>query len=288
MHQKKEKLLMSYKQIKALILILPTVTIGLWEYIRHAFLLPYISMDLGNWLSPIIVLFVTLTVVRKLFLIYEHLQEELEKEKAEKAIFQERERIARELHDGIAQSLFLYSVQINQMKKQYPSFDWTNLEKSLRQVHDYVRHAITNLKNPPLIDQNLWKSQLTRWLEQYQLDTSLDVKTHFTYPIEQLNTKEKVELFACIQEALTNIRKHAKAKSIELSLIPWENGWKLEITDDGVGFQSESVNNPNHFGLKIMKERAKEIGATFSFCRQGNQTMLVIAKGDKKWGPTGS
>ncbi len=275
---------MSYKQIKALILILPTVTIGLWEYIRHAFLLPYISMDLGNWLSPVIVLFVTLTVVRRLFLTYEHLQEELEKEKAEKTIFQERERIARELHDGIAQSLFLYSVQINQMKKQYPSFDWSKLEKSLRQMHDYVRHAITNLKNPPVIDQNPWKSQLTNWLEQYQLDTGLIVKTNFSYPAEQLNPKEKVELFACTQEALTNIRKHAKAKHIELSLIPWENGWKLEIIDDGIGFKSDPLDNPNHFGLKIMKERAKEIGATFSFYRQGNQTILVIAKGDKKNG----
>ena len=46
---------MSYKQMKWLILIIPTLTIGIWEYVRHEFLLPYISMDLGNLLAPVIV-----------------------------------------------------------------------------------------------------------------------------------------------------------------------------------------------------------------------------------------
>lgn len=44
---------MTYKQIKRLILILPTITIGVWEYVRHQFLLPYISMEAGNWLTPV-------------------------------------------------------------------------------------------------------------------------------------------------------------------------------------------------------------------------------------------
>ncbi|MEX2103784.1 MAG: sensor histidine kinase, partial [Bacilli bacterium] len=57
---------MSYRQIKWLILIIPTLTIGLWEYVRHQFLLPYISMELGNWLAPVIVFVVTITFLLKL------------------------------------------------------------------------------------------------------------------------------------------------------------------------------------------------------------------------------
>lgn len=43
---------MSYKQIKWMILLIPTFTVGIWEYIRHQFLMPYLSMDAGNWLTP--------------------------------------------------------------------------------------------------------------------------------------------------------------------------------------------------------------------------------------------
>lgn len=51
---------MTYKQLKWLILTIPTLTIGIWEYVRHEFLLPYISMELGNWLAPVFVLLVSL------------------------------------------------------------------------------------------------------------------------------------------------------------------------------------------------------------------------------------
>lgn len=107
-----------YRQIKWLILLLPTLTIALWEYVRHAFLLPYISMDMGNVLSPLLVFFVTLVFVRYLFSILEKMQEELRQEKEKKAALIEREKLARELHDGIAQSLFLLSVKMNKFGRK--------------------------------------------------------------------------------------------------------------------------------------------------------------------------
>jgi two-component system nitrate/nitrite sensor histidine kinase NarQ len=70
---------MSYKQIKWLILIIPAVVSGLWEYVRHRFLLPFISMQLGNWLTPLLVFTVTIVLLLRLFAIYEKMQEELKK-----------------------------------------------------------------------------------------------------------------------------------------------------------------------------------------------------------------
>lgn len=99
---------MSYKQIKWMILLIPTLTVALWEYVRHRFLLPYISMDLGNWLTPVIVYVVSITLLTRLFLILERIQKELEHEREAKAAFESREKMAKELHDGIAQSLFYY------------------------------------------------------------------------------------------------------------------------------------------------------------------------------------
>ncbi|MFC0469203.1 histidine kinase [Halalkalibacter kiskunsagensis] len=102
---------MTYKQIKWLILLIPTLTSATWEYVRHKYLLPYIFMEVGNLLSPVFVFLVTMIVVVKLFKILEHMKEELEKEKAQKSILEEREKLSRELHDSIAQTLFLLSVK---------------------------------------------------------------------------------------------------------------------------------------------------------------------------------
>ena len=109
---------LKYKQIKWLILTIPTITIALWEYIRHAFLLSYISMDIGNFLSPILVFVVTLVFLRHLFSVLERIQEAVRLEKANKVALIEREKLARELHDGIAQSLFLLSVKVNKFGRK--------------------------------------------------------------------------------------------------------------------------------------------------------------------------
>ena len=72
---------MSYKQIKWMILLIPTLTVGLWEYIRHQFLMPYLSMDAGNWLTPVIVYLVSVTLLSRLFRMLEGARATLEQEK---------------------------------------------------------------------------------------------------------------------------------------------------------------------------------------------------------------
>ena len=143
---------MKYKQIKWLILMTPTVTIALWEYLRHEFLLSYITMEMGNFLSPLFVFIVTLVFLRHLFSVLERMQEELRGEKTKKAALIEREKLARELHDGIAQSLFLLSVKMNKFGRknqleQDPDFQ--KIKQTLQHVHEDTRQAITNLKYDP-------------------------------------------------------------------------------------------------------------------------------------------
>src|SRR5690606_27321937 len=100
------------------ILTIPTLTIGVWEFVRHEYLLPYISMEMGNVLAPVVVFLVTMVFLTQLFRMIERHQEELNQIRALQAVLEERERIARELHDGIAQSLFFLSAQISKMEKQ--------------------------------------------------------------------------------------------------------------------------------------------------------------------------
>jgi two-component system nitrate/nitrite sensor histidine kinase NarQ len=273
---------MSYKQIKWLILITPTVVIGVWEYVRHEFLLPYISMDLGNMLSPVIVFLATITLVLRLFMRYEELQEQLKNEREEKAVLEERERIARELHDGIAQSLFLCSVQVNRMKQKEPNDqEWEELEKSLRQIHNYIRYSISNLKSTPSsTPAAAWKVRVQELIRQFHLNTGIPVALNVELEETRLTAKEKIELFACIQEALTNIQKHAQATEVTIALQPRENGWCLEIEDNGQGYSGNPFQQPHRFGLRIMQERATEMKAILSLSRHQGKTRLVIKKGE--------
>ncbi|MFC7442704.1 sensor histidine kinase [Laceyella putida] len=269
---------MRYQQIKWLILIIPTIVVGLWEYVRHEFLLSYLSMDAGNILTPVIVFLVTITLLLRLFVIYEKMQEELKKERAEKAVLKERERIARELHDGIAQTLFLCSVQLDHLKQKYDDGELNQVHKHLRQIHDDVRQSIYNLKHSSTAASHVWQERLSHWLNQFRLDTGIPLEAELTLKEERLNPREKVELFACIQEALTNIRKHASAEHVTLRLEPLQSGWSLTVLDDGKGFTGDPFQHHDRFGLKIMQERARNMKASFSFTRENGITRLQIKR----------
>lgn len=185
---------MKYRQIKWLILLLPTLTIALWEYVRHAFLLPYISMDMGNVLSPLLVFFVTLVFVRYLFSILEKIQEELRQEKENKTALIEREKLARELHDGIAQSLFLLSVKMNKFGRknsleQDP--DFIRMKQTLQHVHDDTRQAITNLKHSPSDSSESWTESIHQYVDDLTHTHLLDVNLDWRLSETTLSRKEK-------------------------------------------------------------------------------------------------
>src|SRR5690554_4338859 len=107
---------MSARQIQWLILIIPTVTIGVWEYLRHtAFMLERLSMEAGNYLSPVLVFAVTMVFVRPLMQRLNDMQLQLRRERESKTLMAEREQLARALHDGMAQTMFLLSVKLHKL-----------------------------------------------------------------------------------------------------------------------------------------------------------------------------
>lgn len=272
---------LSYRKIKWLILLIPTLTVGVWEYVRHQFLLPYISMELGNWLTPLIVLLVTMLLTTKLFNLLEQIQEELQRSKAMQAVLQERENLARELHDGIAQSLFLLSVTMDQMEEQAANLDKPlhRMRQTVREVDEYVRQAITNLRYPPEPMSMPWMESLERLTREFARDTSIKVNFQWDLPETALSMKEKVELYASIREALLNVRKHAGAREVWIQAESAGGGWRCQVVDDGQGFTTDPFREGHRYGLKILKERAAEMGWTLELKRDGGKTALIIQKG---------
>ncbi|MGO4543140.1 sensor histidine kinase, partial [Paenibacillus sp. 2TAB19] len=179
-----------YKQIKWLILIIPTLTIWIWEYVRHEYLLPYISMDAGNWLSPLIVFLVTLLLITRLFAILENIQEELHQTRLLQTALQERENLARDLHDGIAQSLFLVSVKLDQVKQSDElNEQFLSVKKTVHEVNEYVRQSIANLKYPPEVITVPWKDTIKDIIRDVDLDST--VKIDYKWPIKDVDLSIK-------------------------------------------------------------------------------------------------
>lgn len=271
---------MTYKQMKWLILTIPTLTIGLWEYIRHDLLLSYISMELGNWLAPVFVLLVSLLLLTKLFRMIEHNQEELNRSKAMRAVLEEREKLARELHDGIAQSLFFLNAQVMQLEKKNladgPSLD--KMKESVHRTNDYVRQAIANLRHTADSDKAPWLQGVESLIQELRLETALRIESDWRIPEAMLTSKEKVELLAIIREALLNCYKHSGASRVSLRAETVGGGWICTVSDDGVGFDPDKAGGKSRYGLRMMQDRARQMAWRVSFERAGGETKVTIRK----------
>ncbi|SHN62209.1 MULTISPECIES: histidine kinase [Paenibacillus] len=276
---------MSYKQIKWMILLIPTLTVGLWEYVRHQFLLPYISMNLGNWLTPVIVYVVSITLLTRLFLILERIQKELEHEREAKAALESREKMAKELHDGIAQSLFLLSVKVGRLEEQakldQQLDDVYSIKKTVHEVNRYVRQAIADLRYDPNVDNTFTTNESVTLLGQIRRiakDIPVRIELDWSIPDDAFTDKEKVELLACIREALFNIQKHASASQGWIQGNGHKKCWNITIRDNGKGFEMNPFERKDRYGLKIMRERMNELNYNMQFRREQQLTVVEFSK----------
>jgi two-component system, NarL family, nitrate/nitrite sensor histidine kinase NarQ len=238
-------------------------------------------MSIGNFLSPIIVFAVTIIFLLRLFRMLEKIQKELELEKSKKAALIERENLARELHDGIAQSLFLLGVKVNKFGRKhelegYPDFH--TIIQTLQHVHEDVRQSIANLKHTPNEESFSWTSTIHQYLMELENNHQMDVDFQWEIDEETLSAKEKIELFACIKEVVMNVIKHAKTSKIQIRSKETENGWKCVIKDKGQGFKEEDILFNKGFGLQIIQNRAREMNWNFLISRIKNETVVEIRK----------
>ncbi|MGE5224107.1 MAG: GAF domain-containing sensor histidine kinase [Omnitrophica WOR_2 bacterium] len=187
------------------------------------------------------------------------------------AMIEERSRLAREIHDGLAQSLGLLKLQIAQMQKYMEHGEAERLQQILSSSYETAanayqdaRYAIDGLRISP------GGESLTVWLNQIVADfqdyvAAENIRVHLSLediPIEPPPEVE-VQLIRILQEAFNNIRKHAGASQVWVSCLAKNGDFILEIRDNGIGFSPEDVIGPSHHGLKSMRERAELIGADF-------------------------
>jgi signal transduction histidine kinase len=174
---------------------------------------------------------------------------------------QERARLAREIHDVLAHSLTALTIQLDlaeALLKRDPTdaqaLATVERARSLaRQGLDEARRAVGALRG----DDAPGPDQLPRLAEQFETDTGVDCKVAVAPTLPELSSDERVAIYRVAQEALTNVRKHAAARRVVMSVASDDGGVALTVENDGG--TKPSVHSGG-FGLTGMRERAELLG----------------------------
>jgi two-component system nitrate/nitrite sensor histidine kinase NarX len=198
------------------------------------------------------------------------------------AMMAERTRLAREIHDGLAQTLGFLKLQTAQMKNVLTQGDMERLQQSLDLSYETLseayldaRQAIDSLRIHP--DGEGMAGWLQQTVLEFQENSDLNVEISFEDRINDLPSEVQAQLIRILQESLNNVRKHAQAS--QAWVVCYTNGadMYLEVRDDGVGFRPEDVHGSSRYGLRGMRERAELIGAEFQVisCPKEGTTVSV-------------
>jgi two-component system sensor histidine kinase DegS len=205
-----------------------------------------------------------------------------------KAQEDERQRVARDIHDGPAQLMSnvvlkaeicerMIDVDLDKAREELK-----NLKKIVRESLQDVRKIIYNLRPMSLDDLGLVPT-LQRYIMTFQEDTGISVSFKNRGASEDIKPVISLTVFRIVQEAINNIIKHAVAKNVSIDLEFREQSLKLLIFDDGLGFNMEKLkvrtdDMSSGFGLLGMKERIELLGGDFNISsEQGKGTRLNIA-----------
>jgi signal transduction histidine kinase len=154
-----------------------------------------------------------------------------------RAVADERARVAREIHDGLAQYLFAISTQVSMLESGAPLADvLPRLKRAATSAQQEARFAVLALSSAG--GSARFDSALKRYVEVLTADGALDVEVDVD-PLVRLAPDEQIEVFRIVQEGLGNARRHAHARHVEVSISQRTGRRVVVVADDGVGFDHD-------------------------------------------------
>ena len=202
----------------------------------------------------------------------------------EAAISEERQLIARELHDSIAQSLAFLKIQVQLMRDSLSSGSNLEIQSVLEEIDVGVRECYGDVRELLMHFRTRANTEdiepaLATTLRKFEHQTGLETVISQSGHGRPLSADLQIQVLHIVQEALSNVRKHAKATKVWLD-IQQQPVWRFEVRDDGIGFEVNQLQKKEtHVGLSIMKERAQGIGARLEFISTltcGSSVMLTL------------
>lgn len=206
----------------------------------------------------------------------------------ELAAVQERQRLARELHDSVNQTLFSAQTMAEASLRQWTT-NPTEAYALLDEVYHLLASALSEMRVLllELRPASLTQVGLKQLFEQYLQTTLANQTIRIQFEIEDiplLSGDVQIALYRIVQEAVNNVVKHAGARTITVQARQSQEMLVLSVRDDGRGFSTEDE-RPTSLGLNIMRERAESIAARLhieSNVGQGTQVILTLPMNETK------
>jgi two-component system nitrate/nitrite sensor histidine kinase NarX len=208
-----------------------------------------------------------------------------------KVAIAERERLATQLHDSLAQTLSYLNLRVNRAREMMSigveedvAREFEGIHSATRQAFGQVRHVLGGLSEPVSAQVS---QEIADFVEQYRRATELNVTLHLDdAALEALPAVTQNQALHIVREALTNVHRHAQATQVSVRVEQVKDGYtRITITDDGVGFELDRPDDETHLGLPIMSARAERCGGRLTIrseLGQGSRVEVDFYQGERE------
>ena len=189
---------------------------------------------------------------------------QLQKQAERLAVIEERQRLARELHDSVTQALYSVTLFTDAAIMALDAEKIEVAKENLDELRNMAREAILDMRllvfelHPPIIEQKGFVTALKARLEAVEARSGVQAEIHVEGE-RRLPQDLEMEVFRIAQEAVTNTVKHAKAKEIRLQLTFKPGRFYMEVWDNGIGFNPSTSDTSGGFGLRSISERVNHL-----------------------------
>jgi signal transduction histidine kinase len=197
------------------------------------------------------------------------------------AVVDERERIGKDLHDGIIQTLYAISLSLEDVPDLMDQ-DVAEASATVDRAIDTLNRAIADLRQfvvglrPEAIDQADFNGLLAALVDQVRQNNVVEVELELPHERIELPAHARSELLQIAREALSNIARHAHATTARITVRLDDDRLRLEVADDGIGFDASSTVPRGHLGLANMRDRAGALGGALEMGSGTPGTTIIV------------
>ena len=205
------------------------------------------------------------------------------------AVAEERNLMAQGLHDSIAQSLSFLNLQVQMLESAMQAGQTAEAVENLRSIHTGVQECYEDVRELLLnfrtrVSKEEFPGTVRSLVSRFEQQTGVQVELDMRGDGLPLDPQQQLQVVFILQEALSNVRKHAQARHVQVKVHNWRD-FVLTIIDDGGGFDAQAIEarRARHVGMTIMHERASRIGAAIDVqSRPGEGVCVTLTLPEEK------
>jgi signal transduction histidine kinase len=209
---------------------------------------------------------------------------------------EERRKLSLELHDDVIQVMGTLVLMMDACLVLAPE-DATQLRKYLLNAQETARDGFHRVQRicvnlrPPILDDLGLAPTILWYAERFTQETGIPVEVAMREGLPPLSGDQETALFRIVQQALQNVRQHAQARRVDISVESRPGTLRVAVSDDGIGVDQQQLNRKTlegtHLGLAGMRYRAGILGGTFEISSTGGSGTTVVAEIPVQSGPRG-